>query len=206
MSQSVQLSNGVRHQWLTQSAQLRQRHRIRKSEPSSRRARRRLSTTCRIRWLARPKGLKIIMLRRGESGKLEPIVKGETTRSITRSKNLKIPMPVVLSQSDVENLCSKTRTSSFDRIDQLCHRMLFLGRSEADRPRPRSTAIAQQPKEIAWPSPRKHALLHIPGLTKHFRAATYTSTAGPEDHSCPQPVTGAVAVRYLGADNWRRPT
>ena len=29
-------------------------------------------------------------------------------------------------------------------------------------------------------------------------AATYTSTAGPEDHSCPPPVTGAVAVRYLG--------
>ena len=32
---------------------------------SSRRARRRLSTTCRTTWLARPKGLKIFMLRRG---------------------------------------------------------------------------------------------------------------------------------------------
>ncbi len=32
------------------------------------------------------------------------------------------------------------------------------------------------------------------------RAASHTCTAGPWDNSCPQPVSGAVAVRYLGAD------
>ena len=32
------------------------------------------------------------------------------------------------------------------------------------------------------------------------RAASHPRTAGPWDNSCPQPVSGAVAVRYLGAD------
>ncbi len=38
-----------------------------------------------------------------------------------------------------------------------------------------------------------------------LRVGPNTGTAGPEDQ-CPPPVTGAVAVRYLGADNWRRST
>jgi hypothetical protein len=42
------------------------RLRDRNSKQSSRRARRRLSTTCCTRWLARPEGLTVFMLRRGQ--------------------------------------------------------------------------------------------------------------------------------------------
>jgi hypothetical protein len=60
------LANKHRHLLLHPFALLR-RHRLRacRFNQSSRRARRRLSTTCRTTWLVRPKGLKIFMLRRG---------------------------------------------------------------------------------------------------------------------------------------------
>ena len=144
------------------SAQLYQHSGTRTSKKLSRPACSKLRTTCWTRWLVGPKGLEIFMLRRGRESHQDPIMRRET-RNIPRSKSLKIPDRLSSQTATRRTSTPRHWPPSIDRMDRLCVLSLnaFLGRSKVHPCWPSSATTAQLPKDVTFPSPRRHVLCWI---------------------------------------------
>jgi hypothetical protein len=119
---------GARLQLLPQLALLRvSRLRDRNPKQSSRLARRRLSTTCWTRWLARTKGLKIFMLLRGMS------------RTKNRSRGAR-PGVSLASRTSISRLRLSPRTANIKTLPE--------GVSSQDSARPDNLAASSRPRPL----------------------------------------------------------